>query len=198
MPDTKTDSRSRMIYAATDLFHRKGINATGLNEVLKASNTGKGQFTHYFRNKNGLIRAVIRHLFENVRSGQALASFDIKSWEDFECWFNSSVNYQKSVCYTRSCPIGTIGSELLDSQEVIREDIDLFLEWSRSKFYCFFSEKKAAGELGSSAAPEELADLCMCVLQGGMLITKIRRNPKQFENAARQVVQFVRSMRCIR
>ena len=48
-------TRMRIIRAAADLFHQKGARATSPDEIIEASRTGKGQFYHYFKNKEGLV-----------------------------------------------------------------------------------------------------------------------------------------------
>src|SRR5690606_33795775 len=112
-------------------------------------------------------------------------------WQDFESWFQRYIDFQKSVKFERSCPFGTIGADLANEQELLRQDMRLFLEWCRSKISRFFAERKAAGEIARSADPDALADLCMSVMQGGMLLTKMMRNPDMFENSAAQVIQYV-------
>lgn len=44
----KTDSKERMLAAATRLFQTKGYNATGLREILEESNSPKGSLYYYF------------------------------------------------------------------------------------------------------------------------------------------------------
>lgn len=188
-------AKQRMIEAALDLFHKLGVNGTSVDQILAQSNTGKSQFTHYFKNKDGLIRAAVQSLDAVVRSGTTASRYEIETWKDFESWLQSYIDFQKSVKYERSCPFGTIGADLSNAQELIRQDICLFLEWSRSRMSRFFAERRAAGELGSSTNPDELADLCLSVMQGGMLLTKMTRNPKMFESAARQVNAYLKSLR---
>jgi TetR/AcrR family transcriptional regulator, lmrAB and yxaGH operons repressor len=43
-----TDSREKMIEAASKLFQIKGYHATGLNEILKESNSPKGSLYYHF------------------------------------------------------------------------------------------------------------------------------------------------------
>lgn len=188
-------SKQRMIEAALDLFHRLGVNGTSVDQILAQSNTGKSQFTHYFKNKDGLIRAAVQHLDAVVRSGQVESRYEFETWKDFESWLQTYIDFQKSVNYERSCPFGTIGTDLSNAQELIRQDLRLFLEWSRSRMSRFFAERRAAGELAPSTKPDELADLCISVMQGGMLLTKMTRSPKMFESAARQVNTYVKSLR---
>lgn len=188
-------AKQRMIDAALDLFQKLGVNATSVDQILAKSHTGKSQFAHYFKNKDGLIRAAVQSLDAAVRSGTTASRYEIETWKDFESWLQSYINFQKSVNYERSCPFGTIGADLSNEQELIRQDICLFLEWSRSRLSRFFAERRAAGELDLSAKPDELADLCLSVMQGGMLLTKVARNPGMFEGAARQVNAYVKSLR---
>lgn len=189
------NAKDRMLAAALELFHAKGVNATGISEVLKKSDTGKGQFTHYFKNKDGLIRGVVEFLFAIIREGRASTGYDLATWEDFTNWFQTYIDYQKSVNYKNSCPIGTIGNDLSDKQEIIRQDIRIFLEWTRGKLARFFAERKAAGDLVETADPDALADLCIAVMQGGMLMTKIRRDPDIFENSAKQTLAFIEQLK---
>lgn len=188
-------AKQRMIDAALDLFQKLGVNATSVDQILAKSHTGKSQFAHYFKNKDGLIRAAVQSLDAAVRSGTTASRYEIETWKDFESWLQSYINFQKSVNYERSCPFGTIGADLSNEQELIRQDICLFLEWSRSRLSRFFAERRAAGELDATAKPDELADLCLSVMQGGMLLTKVARNPGMFEGAARQVNAYVKSLR---
>jgi TetR/AcrR family transcriptional regulator, transcriptional repressor for nem operon len=184
-----------MIEAAIDLFHVQGVNATSVDQILAASDTGKGQFTHYFKNKEGLVQAAIQFLDEVIRGELAPTGYHVRSWRDFDNWFQSYIDFQKSTRYQRSCPLTTIGNDLSEEQEQPRRDIRAFLQWSRGQLARFFAERRAAGELVPAADPDQLADLCISVMQGGMLLTKVKRDSDMFENAAAQVRAYVRSLR---
>src|SRR5262249_33808870 len=45
------ETRRQILEAARDLFHKQGVVATSPDQVIEASGTGKGQFYHYFKNK---------------------------------------------------------------------------------------------------------------------------------------------------
>ena len=191
----RPDTRTRMIEAALDLFHRQGVNATSIDQVLELSHTGKSQFSHYFKTKDGLIQATLEYLHRVVRSGESPSSYEIKTWEDMERWFQQYIDYQKSVDFERSCPLGTIGNDLSNEQPMLRMEVRLFLEWARGKLARFFAERQAAGELQPSAQPEALADFCISIMQGGMLLTKMKRDSDMFEHAAAQANAYIKSLR---
>src|SRR4051812_17019537 len=97
MAHQKQNSKLRMINSALDLFHRYGVNGTSVDQVLKKSNTGKSQFTHYFKTKEGMVSSVIQYLHEMIQSGQTPTGYEIKSWRDFENWFQQYIDFQESV-----------------------------------------------------------------------------------------------------
>lgn len=191
----KQNTKLRMITCALNLFHRFGVNGTSVDQVLKKSKTGKSQFTHYFKTKEGMVSFGIQYLHELIESGQTPTGYDIKSWRDFEGWFQKYIDFQESVGCERSCPIGTIGGDLTSKNKKARRDVLQFLEWSRGKLTTFFSEKKAAGELIQEAKPRELADFCISIMQGGMLLSKMRRDTEMFKNSSSQAIRYIRSLR---
>ena len=71
----------------------------------------------------------------------------------------------------------------------------MFLAWGRGQLARFFAGRRAAGDLVAEADPDQLADLCISVMQGGMLLTRVERDTDLFENAAAQVRAYVRSLR---
>ena len=193
-PSKRGDSRQRMIEAALELFHQHGVNGTSVDDVLSRSATGKSQFSHYFKTKDGLVHAVLEHLHHVVRDGLAPTGYDVRSWEDLEGWFARYLDFQTSVHYERSCPLGTIGADV-SGEALLRQDVRLFFEWARASLGRFFAERRAAGELPASSDPDALADLFITVMQGGMLVTKITRSPHTFERASKQALAYVKTLR---
>lgn len=189
------ETKQNMMNAALELFHKQGVNATSIDQILARSGTGKSQFTHYFKNKDGLIRATLQFLTDVIKSGEAPTGYDIRSWSEMEKWFQNYIQFQKSVDYELSCPIGTIANDLSNDQEVLRQDVRLFLEWSRGKIARFFAERKAAGDFEGKVNPEALADFCISLMQGGMLLTKMKRDSDMFENAAAEAIRYLRMLR---
>ncbi|MEQ8350992.1 MAG: TetR/AcrR family transcriptional regulator [Leptospiraceae bacterium] len=190
-----TDSRTRMIEGALDLFHRQGVNATSVDQILAASNTGKSQFSYYFKNKDGLILAVLQYLHELIRSGQTPTGYDINTWDEFDHWFQQYIDFQRSVDFQRSCPLGTIGTDIPEGKELLRQEVQSFLEWSRGRLSRFFAERKAADEMVPGVDPDSLADFCISIMHGGMLLTKMKRSSDMFEHAAFEALNYIRSLR---
>jgi AcrR family transcriptional regulator len=60
-------ARERVLRAATDLFYRQGINATGIEQLAGAARVSKRTLYQHFSSKDELIAAYVRGLSEQGR-----------------------------------------------------------------------------------------------------------------------------------
>src|SRR5215471_5788466 len=186
------ETRLRIIRAAADLFHKQGAGATSPDQVIEASGTGKGQFYHYFKSKEGLVHEVLQTYLDDIAKGTAPLSYEINSWEDLERWFFSNIELQKRFNMTRGCPFGTIGNEVTENDELIRQDLSLIFEAVKNKLAAFFVKEKANGRLSTEASEERMADFCVAVIQGAMLMGKIKRDSQPVETTVREALTHLR------
>jgi TetR/AcrR family transcriptional regulator, transcriptional repressor for nem operon len=186
------ETRSRMIRAGGDLFHKQGVRATSPDQVIEASGTGKGQFYHYFKSKEGLVHEVLRGHLEAISSGSAPFNYEIKSWRDLEQWFLAQIELQKNFGMTRGCPFGTIGNEVTENDELIRQDLNLIFEVVKNKLAAFFIQERAKGRLSKNANATRLADFCIATMQGAMLMGKIKRSSQPVATSVHEALAHLR------
>jgi TetR/AcrR family transcriptional repressor of nem operon len=189
------ETRLRIMRTAADLFHKQGAHATSPDEVIEASRTGKGQFYHYFKSKEGLIHEVLQTHLEAIKSGTAPLKYEIGSWKDLERWFLAQVELQKSFSMTRGCPFGTIGNEVTENDELIRQDLSLIFEVVKNKLATFFTREKSRGRLARAADENRMADFCIATIQGAMLMGKINRSSHVVEMTVREALAHLKGYR---
>jgi AcrR family transcriptional regulator len=194
-PSKRKAPRQRIIEAAADLFHKQGVVATSPAEIMALSRTGKSQLYHYFRSKAGLVHEVLQHHIASIREGAAAIDYDVRSWADLERWLYAHAALQARYAMARGCPFGTIGNEVTEDDELVRQDLALLFEVVRNKLAAFFVEQKASRRLEPRADEEGLADFCITSIQGAMLLGKIRRDRRTVELAIRQVLDHLASFR---
>jgi TetR/AcrR family transcriptional regulator, transcriptional repressor for nem operon len=189
------ETRLRIIRTAADLFHKQGVRATSPDEIIEASRTGKGQFYHYFKSKEGLIHEVLQTHLEAIKDGTAPVKYEISSWKDLERWFLAQVELQRSFDMTRGCPFGTIGNEVTENDELIRQDLSLIFEVVKNKLAGFFIREKAQGRLARGVDENRMADFCIGTIQGAMLMGKITRSGGTVETMVREALAHLKSYR---
>lgn len=185
-------TRLRIIQTAADLFHKQGVRATSPDDVIDASGTGKGQFYHYFKNKEGLIHEVLLAHLESIRTGTAPVKYDVNSWQELEQWFLAHLELQRSFNMARGCPFGTVGNEVTENDTLIRQDLSLIFEVVKNKLATFFMKEKANGRLSKDANEERMADFCIAVVQGAMLMGKIKRDSEPVETTVREALTHLK------
>ena len=67
--------KDKILVTATDLFHTRGINSTGVDTIVAVAGTTKMTLYKYFGSKEDLILEVIQ-----------------KSQQDFQSWLNKKLN----------------------------------------------------------------------------------------------------------
>lgn len=189
------ETRLRIIQVAADLFHKQGVRATSPDEIIEASGTGKGQFYHYFKSKEGLVHEVLLCHLEAIKSGTAPLNYEVKSWQDLEQWFQAHIELQKRFNMTRGCPFGTVGNELTEDDGLIRQDLSLLFEIMKNKLATFFVREKAKGRLVKDANEEQLAAFCIATIQGAMLMGKIDRNSQPVQAAVQEALAHLKRYR---
>lgn len=186
------ETRLRIIRVAADLIHRQGVRATSPDQVIEASETGKGQFYHYFKSKEGLVHAVLQRHLEDIHAGSAPLNYEVKSWRDLEEWFLAQIKLQESFGMTRGCPFGTIGNEVTENDELIRQDINLIFEVVKNKLAAFFIQEKARGRLSHDANENRMADFCIATIQGAMLMGRIRRSSQPVSASVQEALAHLK------
>ena len=182
------ETKVRILQAAADLFHKQGCRATSPDQIIEASATGKGQFYHYFRNKEGLVHEVLQNHLEAIKTGTGRLNYDIESWQDLEQWFHDQIELQKSFKMTRGCPFGTIGNEVTANDELIRQDLSLIFEVIKNKLAAFLIKEKVRRRLSEDADEGQMADFCIATIQGAMLLGKIKRDSQPVELVVREAL----------
>jgi AcrR family transcriptional regulator len=187
-----TATRDRIVRVAADLFHKQGIRATSPDEIIGASGVGKGQFYHYFRSKEGLVREVLRWHAELIRNGEAPIDYEITSWLGLEKWFLAHIELQREFGMTRGCPFGTAANEITADDELIRQDLCAVFDLIKSRIAAFFDKEKTLGLLINEANEDQLADYCIAAVQGAMLLGKVRRDSDVAERVVRETLAHLK------
>ena len=109
------------------------------------------------------------------------ARFDLSNLEGLRAWRDWVVDHQLALDCRGGCPIGSLGSELADTDPEARAQVaEGFKRWETA-IQTGLREMSAQGRLAPDADPDSLALALLSALQGGLLLAKIERNTKPLE-----------------
>jgi TetR/AcrR family transcriptional regulator, transcriptional repressor for nem operon len=175
-------TRERIVGAAGELIGERGVAGTSLDDVIERAGASKSQLYHYFDDRDALLRAVVSHNCDAVLAVQPhLGSLD--SWTAIRAWFDSLIQLQVDREARGGCPVGSLAGQLAETDERARVALeDSFARWEQPISEGLRSMRDQ-GKLARRADPDELATATLASIQGGLLLTQIRRDPGQLASA---------------
>jgi TetR/AcrR family transcriptional regulator, transcriptional repressor for nem operon len=168
-------SRERIVERAAALFAERGIAATSLDEVLAAAKAGKGQFYHYFRGRDELAAAAVRHRCAQVVAGLTQALGTVSSLAGLEQALAGYVTGFEQAGLP-GCPVGTLATEVAGRNEDARRQAAAgFDAWERLLADAL-ERMRQRGELRADAEPAALATGLLASIEGGMVLSQARQD----------------------
>lgn len=187
-------TRERIVGVAAALMYSGGVAGTGWEDVQKSAGVSASQLHHYFGDKEGLIRAVIAHQTQALLETQQphLASLD--SLEALRAWRDLLVEGRRQIQCQGGCPLGSLAGELFEAHPECREDLnDGFDRWEgaiRGGLRAMYER----GDLRQSADPDRLATALLAAVQGGLVLSQVRRDAEPLEVALDTVIEHIASL----
>ena len=152
------------------MYHR-GIAATSIGDVARASGAEAKELHRHFRDKSELVQAVIDRELTVVLDGQDTTDA-ITSWDGLERWVSRVVDAQPAEDGPFACPLGSLATDLKDSQEYRPALAAAFRTWE-GHLAAGLRRIQQRGELDATANPDRLAASLLAAVQGGYLLASV-------------------------
>jgi TetR/AcrR family transcriptional repressor of nem operon len=181
-----------IINAAAGLMYENGVRGTAVEDVLVESGCGKGQFYHYFADKDDLAAAVLEHQLGVVL--RELEQFRLDTWTGIRAWFDALLSGQEQRGF-RGCPVGSLAIELSAAgPDMQRRVADAFSRWE-SVLASGLESMKASRGLDLNARPALLAEATLATIQGGYLLSTAHQDIRPMRTALRGAYEHLRASR---
>jgi TetR/AcrR family transcriptional repressor of nem operon len=186
-------TRRRIVQAAAELVAEKGAAAMSLDDVGQRAHASRSQLYHYFDDRDDLIRAVVNATTDSVLLAQDELLEHLDTWTGIDRWFHALVAFQEEREARGGCPIGSLVGQLAERDPLARAGLaDGFERWE-AHLRDGLERMQTRGRLSANADPATLATATMALLQGGLLLTQVRRDPKQLRTALAAARVLLRS-----
>lgn len=176
-------TRRRILISAAEVMAQNGAAATTLDDVCAGADVSRGQLYHYFGNKADLVREVVGVTAEAVVGfhGDHLDRLD--SIAGIAAWFDELVSTQEHRHAQGGCPIGSLIGQLAERDEEARLILTAAIDKWEHQLFDALLRMRAHGELAPNTDAAALATTTMASIQGGLILTQVRRDPTQLRTA---------------
>jgi AcrR family transcriptional regulator len=158
--DERIAPRERILSVASELFHRHGIRAIGVERIAEAAETNKVTLYRHFSSKDELVAEYLRRLAQEAKSSwdRLEAQHPADAPAQLRAWLKDMAAHVASGD-ERGCPLANAAVELPDKDHPARRVIEEFKTAQRERLI----------QLCAAAAltePEMLADELFLLLEG--------------------------------
>ena len=176
-------ARSRIVAAAAEVVAERGALGASLDEVGVRASASRSQLYHYFNDKNDLLLAVAEATNDAVLGAQQSLFEGLGTWAGLQRWFDALVEIQERHHGRGGCPIANLVAELGEHDDDIRTVLASGFDRWQANIRAGFAAMVACGELRADADLDWLSGSTLASLQGGLMLTQARRDPRQLRQA---------------
>lgn len=187
-------TKERIVAAAARLIHERGVARTSTEDVRHAAGVSSSQLYHYFTDKMRLVHAVIEYQTSAVLGAQGEFLGHLDSMQALRAWRDRLVEIQRGLSCEGGCPLGTLAVELAETDPGARRELGGAFDQWEDGIRSGLRAMRAAGELRPEADPDRLATAVLAAVQGGLLLTQVRRDTAPLEAALDAILDHIESL----
>ena len=189
-----TDTKDRIVFAAMDLFARKGYGSTSVADILDEAGVNAGSLYHFFPGKQDVLLAVLSAY------RQGMDEMLLKpAWEGvtdpIERVFALLEHYRQYLVRTDcayGCPIGSIALELHEPDPPVRRLLAAnFDGWASAIEKCF---TEAGDRLPAKVDRRGLAIFALTTMEGGVMLSRTERTLTAFDRSVKMLRDYVQRL----
>jgi AcrR family transcriptional regulator len=186
-------TRERIVRAAAEVILAEGVSGLNLKKVREAGSVSGSQLTHYFVDKQALIRAVISRQIEVVLDFHRQPKLGrLSSFDDFEEWIAANLRYLRRIGYDGTPTYHALAGQLAKSDEATRKTLAAgYWQWIEL-IEESIQRMKDRGVIVTKAEPKQLAVVIVASHQGAANMTFTYRQEWPLMDALRFAVNYLR------
>lgn len=187
-------TRERIVAAAAELMSQRGVASTTIEDIQEAAAVSTSQLYHYFADKGDLVAAVIDFQTDRVLAVQHMGLDSLECLEDLRRWRDIMVDLLRGLGCVGGCPIGSLGSDLAETDPLARAQVARsFVQWE-NMIRDGLTAIAARGELPDGTDVDHLALATLAAIQGGLLLSQVRRDTAPLEAAVDTMIEHLRTL----
>ncbi len=180
----RVNVREQLLSAGLDTLHRRGFNATSVQDITEAAGVPKGSFYNHFESKEALGAEAVLRYRETSEMWKALRALrDVKGapLTRLRKFFESATERALKSESWSGCLLGNFACEVSSQSPLIREQVALaFAEWSH-EVALLIGQAQKAGALSRDLPPKAIAEFLLNAWEGALLRARVEgdRGPLQ-------------------
>ncbi len=187
-------TRDQILNAAARLIHVQGYQCTTLDDVLRESGVGKGNFYYYFKSKEDLGYAMIdrtTQAFVERSLGPAFADAEADPIAQISAFLDRVLEAQRQRNCVGGCVMGNLASELSDVHEGFRQRLVGIFDLWRARLAEAVSRGQGRRSVRADVDATRVAQFLVAGLEGAILLSKVTRDITVMERCVEELKEHL-------
>jgi TetR/AcrR family transcriptional repressor of nem operon len=193
----RANVRDQLISSALDVFHTRGFNGSGVQDIVDAAGVPKGSFYNHFDSKEALGVEVVRAYTALVGAyvveagaGEILSGPG-SPLQRIRAYFEAVIEQNVSCGVRKGCLLGNFATELAPHSEQIAKAVsDALQNWSAAVALAL-TQAQEAGELANDVDTDALARYLVDSYEGAATRAKLIGDRAPMDDFIRTTFDFL-------
>jgi TetR/AcrR family transcriptional repressor of nem operon len=191
-------TRERILEQAAVLFNRQGFAGASMADVMEATGLRKGGIYRHFESKEALALEAFDHAVQRVRARFVAALHDRHgAVERLRAIVGVFREYAYDPPVPGGCPVMNTAIETDDGNPELRARARAVMEEWRALVRRTVERGQERGEVRAGVDGDALASVSICLLEGGIMMSKLYDDPvhllRAVDHLDRHVQEHVRA-----
>jgi TetR/AcrR family transcriptional regulator, transcriptional repressor for nem operon len=184
-----TTTKEQILDAASKLIHVRGFKNTSVDDILKETGVGKGNFYYYFKSKDELGYAILDRKIDQITTELIEKSFKTEKdpWQQIGDFLDAQVTSARRHGCTGGCLLGNLAVELSDIHEEFRQRLDSAFRNLRSRIETALAQAETQGTLRPGVDIARMAHFIVAGFEGALMMGKLYKDPAVVEGIVEEV-----------
>ncbi len=189
----KTNVKNRILNTATHLFYTQGVKNTGINQIIKESNTAKASFYQYFASKDELINAcldeyckTLAYIFNSVIDKSKSIEDFAKKWK----WLLKKSAYEPDTFM--GCPIANVGFQTDLQKNNLQAKFNQIIDDWYKIFEKLFQKSIASKEISQTTDLQHLFRSIVEINEGALIMWRLTGKIEYIDSLSKSIIKLIR------
>lgn len=169
-------NREYVVATAAELFLRRGIANTSMDDVVRESGVAKSNIYYHFKSKDSLLAAVVDHqvqIFEKTVVEPVLKAPSPTVIEGLKRYVTSLAAELSGRDCVGGCPFITLAIQAAGTSLAVRERITRFFTDQTIRLAALIDHGIRQGEVRPDLDPSAVAGLILSAIEGSLFLAEL-------------------------
>jgi TetR/AcrR family transcriptional regulator, transcriptional repressor for nem operon len=184
-------TRQEIIRKAAPIFNQRGYDGAALSDLMRATGLEKGGIYRHFESKEQLAAEAFDYAWKLAIDARFEGTEDVPNAVDRLKLFVRNFRDRRAGLVPGGCPLLNTAIDSDDAHPPLRRRARRALDYWIGRLQSIAEEGKRRGEVRSAVDSEKLATLIVNTLEGGLMVSRLRRRDEALDLACRHLEEYL-------